>query len=371
MSTKNKTKNADVNYAKDGKSCVVIHRERFATILGSTGFATNSYVINPVQSATFPWLSGIANRFESYSFDSLQFEFRTKTATTALGDVILAVDYDATDAAPTDSIQAEAYDESASGAPWQNVTHVCKKLNLKKLPMNYVPGDTQPAATDLKMYDIGNLFVCTENQASTALAGYLYVSYSVRFFTPQLRSNDITIAGGVITGATAMTAANPFGTGASVDTSGRGITISTASRITFVNPGTYSVSVVMVGTVLSAVNRADGAGLTSASISGIANAASTTYVSVFTVVSTVANGYLDVTATATTVTTMLAYIGSSPYGSLAFTLDRLKRNLMYTDGSSEGCRARACSRLGINCQPQYVACPAGCYCESLRSRNVH
>lgn len=222
-SNKSKTKNASISYAKDGKTCTIVHRERFATILGSTAFAATAFAINPGQSASFPWLSGVANRFESYRFESLQFEYRTKTATTALGDVILAVDYDATDAAPSDSIQAEAYDESASGAPWQNVNHTCRPSNMRKLPTFFVRGDSQPASTDLKLSDMGNLFVCTENQASAALVGYMYVSYKVHLMTPQLRSNDIQVAGGLCTGATSMTAALPFGTAGSFDAQARGV----------------------------------------------------------------------------------------------------------------------------------------------------
>ncbi len=356
-STKNRTKNAEISYSKDGRVCHIKHRERFATILGSTGFATNSFVINPGQSATFPWLSGIANRFESYSFEELRFEFKTKTATTALGDVILAVDYDATDAAPTDSIQAEAYDESASGAPWQNVTHVCKKVNLKKLPMFYVRGDSQPANTDLKMSDMGNLFVCTENQASAALVGYMYVSYSVRFFTPQLRSNDIQVTGGACTGATSMTAALPWGTAGSFDAQARGVsyTAATNSVFTFVNPGTYIVTAVLVGTTLSAVNRTDGAGLTSSSLSGISNGAATTFVQVMSVVSTVSNATLTLSATAATVTTALLYVGTAPFGGLALVLD----TLLSEDLSKEGCIKRI---MRLNQKLGHVPCPSGCWC---------
>ncbi len=356
-STKNRTKNAEISYSKDGRVCHVKHRERFATILGSVAFASNAYVINPGQSATFPWLSGIANRFESYSFDELQFEFRTKTATTALGDVILAVDYDATDAAPSDSIQAEAYDESASGAPWQNVTHVCKKVNLKKLPMFFVRGDTQPASTDLKMSDMGNLFVCTENQASAALVGYMYVSYSVRFFTPQLRSNDIQISGGLCTGATSMTAALPFGTAGAFDAQARGVSeaASTNSVFTFTNPGSYILTVDIVGTGLVSGTRTDGSGCSSSRFGYIVNAAGTVLVEIYTVVTTQANATWTYQVTGTTVTGSYLFVGSAPYGALAM----LEEAMLSSDLSKEGCIRRL---MRLNSKLGHTPCPSGCWC---------
>jgi len=367
ISSKNVTKNAKVEYSKDGKSCCITHRERIGTILGSTSFTVQqSYAVNPGQSATFPWLSGIANRFESYSFDSLSFEFKTKTATTATGDVILTVDYDASDAAPTDSIQAEAYDETTSGAPWQNVTHICKRGNLQKMKMNFVRGDSQPSSTDIKMYDIGNLFVCTENQASAALVGYLYVSYTVRFFTPQLRSNDIGVVGGLVTGATSMTAANPFGTGASVDSYSRGIQVNGASRFTFVNPGTYTMTFNLTGTVISAMSKSNGSGLYSSVVQSIiVNSGQTACSYVLSILTSEASAYIDITATATTITGANCWIASAPYGSLAFSVEgRVDKNLATEKFlNKEACTRRALLRIdGVE-----APCPSGCFC----SRRSH
>lgn len=351
VSTKRKQKNAEIEYARDGRSCVISHEERFATILGSTGFAVNSYSINPGQSSTFPWLAGVANRFESYKFEKLEFLYRTKTATTALGDVILAVDYDATDAAPTDSIQAEAYDESVSSAPWQDLAHKCRPQNMRKLPTYYVRGDSQPASTDLKMYDMGNLFVCTENQASTALVGYMYVRYTVRLMTPQLRSNDFGIAGGFYTGGGTQTAANPMGTSPTADGANRGFSINAASRITFDNPGTYLVFNYIVGTTLSAAAYSASSGCTATSLGGTANAAATGYTKGWSVVTTGANQYVDFTCTAASVTGCYTYVGSSPYGSHA----------LASSTEAEECCERAKARMA----GYTVKCPPGCACSRL------
>ncbi len=46
----------------------IVHRELLATISGSVAFATNSYVINPGLSSSFPWLATQAAGWEQYRF---------------------------------------------------------------------------------------------------------------------------------------------------------------------------------------------------------------------------------------------------------------------------------------------------------------
>lgn len=356
VSTKRKQKNAEIEYARDGRSCVITHEERFATILGSTSFATNSYPVNPGQSATFPWLSGVANRFESYRFEKLEFLYRTKTATTALGDVILAVDYDATDAAPTDSIQAEAYDESVSAAPWQNLVHKCRTQNMRKLPTYYVRGDSQPSSTDLKMYDMANLFVCTENQASAALVGYMYVRYTVRLMTPQLRSNDFGVAGGWVAGGGTMSAANPLGSAPTADAQNRGFSVDTNSVVTFQNPGTYLVALSIAGTTVSGLTATAGTALSATSLYGIVHASATAYLRVYSVVTNGANQTVVIAGTAASITGSNVWVGSSPYGSHALASAEVPKP------DFEECRARILARnAGYS-----VRCPNGCACSRLR-----
>lgn len=154
-----------ITYAKDGSNCIVRHCERIGTILGSAAFTVNEFNINPGLAATFPWLSQIAQRFESYRFRRLEFHYRTKCATSFVGDVIQTVDYDAGDPAPITSVQAEGYMGAASCAPWQDKDHISAPLNLRKVNSYYVRAGALAGNLDIKSYDVGNLFVCTENQA--------------------------------------------------------------------------------------------------------------------------------------------------------------------------------------------------------------
>ena len=307
-----------ISYSRNGSSCKVSHRERIGTILGSVGFATNTFAVNPGLAASFPWLSALAQRFESYRFNRLVYQYRTKSATTATGDVILTLDYDAADPAPVTSIQAEGYDEFSSAAPWQDINHSSKLANLRKLPTYYVRTEALAANQDIKTYDVGNMFFCTENQASAALAGYAYVEYEVEFFTPQLNS-DISgvLYGGRVIGANTMTAANPLGIAPSVDAQAVGISVDAASVITFAVPGTYLLGVNMTGTTLAGVTATAGSGATRTEIVDVPDAAATTQVAIYTVVTTTANATVALTATAATVTATTIYVARAPASSFS------------------------------------------------------
>lgn len=190
---------------------MVRHCEYVADVAGSVGFSTVPFEINCGRSELFPWLATIARRYESYRFRSLRFRFESQAPTTATGTVILGVDYDAADSAPVDKVSVMSYRNSVRCAPWESMVHHSTSEDLHKLPMNYVRGDLTLAANlDVKTYDIGNLFVCTQGQANTNAIGELYVEYEVELLTPQLSPADL--AGFKSVGTTGITSVAPFGT---------------------------------------------------------------------------------------------------------------------------------------------------------------
>lgn len=318
VATKGHGRQPQISYERNGNSCVVRHKERIGTILGSVAFTATKYEVNPGLVATFPWLSAIANRFESYRFNKLRFLYKTKTATTATGDVIMVNDYDATDSAPTTSIQAESYQAYADCAPWQNQFMDASPANLSKLKERYVRDTTPPSGTDLKLYDVASFYICTENQASTALVGYLYVEYEVCLFTPQLRDSDFYITGGMITGANTLTAANPLGLAPTTSSATRGVSVNAASRVTLANPGTYLLCPYMTGTGLGAITVTAVAGCTVSAWYSTVNDAGTTKASrLYYAVVTSFNATFDVSISATTVSTCYFGVGSVPQSSIA------------------------------------------------------
>lgn len=166
----------------------VSNREYVADINGSTAFAINTFPVNPGMVVTMPWLSRLANNFESYIFESLEFSFDTESATTNTGTILLAVDYDASDAAPTTKAQALSYRGSVRASPWNPCVHSSLKEDIQKRKTYYVRAGAVPANEDLNLYDTGNLFVITAGQTGATAIGELWVKYRVRLMTPKTLS---------------------------------------------------------------------------------------------------------------------------------------------------------------------------------------
>lgn len=194
-----------------------VHREYIGEVMaeGSSPslFKVQSFPINPGQAAVFPWLSKVAQNFESYSFRKLRFLYETEAPSSLGGTLVLAVDYDASDPAPISKQQALAFRSSIRSAPWNPCCFEADPEDLHKLKTNYVRPGAQPVNTDIKMYDIGNLSVITQGVSTGgATCGELYVEYDVDLITPvyEVVPTSSTVS------ATTVTVADPFGTAGTV-----------------------------------------------------------------------------------------------------------------------------------------------------------
>lgn len=167
----------------------VVHREYIQDIAGSVAFAAVALSINPGLASTFPWLSNIARNYESYRFRKLKFCYETESSTATIGTLMLVVDYDAADPAPTSKAQAMTYRSAVRSAPWAMCCHDSLLEDLSKLKSEFIRGGLNPAGTDIKTYDIGTLYICTQGESNTNNIGELYVEYDIELLTPQLNSN--------------------------------------------------------------------------------------------------------------------------------------------------------------------------------------
>jgi hypothetical protein len=233
---------------------MIRHREYIADIAGSVAFATTQFSINPGLSSTFPWLSSLAPRWESYRLEKLRLCYETEAASTALGTVLLSVDYDASDPAPTSKSQAMAYRSSVRSAPWSNCCHDSLREDLIKKAPYFVRSGALSANQDVKLYDVANLFVCTQGQADTTVVGELYIEYDVLLMTPQL--SDLSVGQslyGEWSNAAGSNAA-PFGNTelgnlqAVLVSTG---TTTSVTAITFTNPFSGQLSYQVTGTGIS------------------------------------------------------------------------------------------------------------------------
>lgn len=206
---------------KQSDRCVVVsHREFIANIVGTVNFgviAANQFPLNPGMGATFPWLSQIAQNYETYRFRKLKFEFKTRTGTNVPGSVLMAIDPDASDVIPATEQVMSTYNRMVEDAPWKDITLVADPKALQGLSeRKFVRVTALAANQDIKLYDSGNMFVGTVDGTAVAW-GKLWVEYEVEFHTPQLLPTG-SVQSGMITNAagTGCSTSVPLGTAAVV-----------------------------------------------------------------------------------------------------------------------------------------------------------
>jgi len=197
----------------------VTHRESLG-VVNSPGTAftvANTVAINPGLPASFPWLSNIAQQYETYKFRKIRFCYETRSSTANSGVVIMVTNYDASEGAFTSTQQAENYRGARVGQPWISFCHELTKASMNDYNRHYCRAGAPVAGTDIKTYDVGNfsLILSGISLASASLLGELYVEYTVDLFDPRV-SNPVgqflpaahivsgpgaAVAGALLTGA--------------------------------------------------------------------------------------------------------------------------------------------------------------------------
>lgn len=177
--------------ANTREGCVVSHREFIADVTRTTNnFTLDSYSINPGLAGTFPWLAQVASRFESYTFDRLDFIFEPMVATTQPGSIMMAIDFDASDTPPGNKTTLMAMQGAMRSAPWQAYRMSASAIDRRKMvPERYTRSGAPATGSDIKTLDVGNLFVSTVGTGTTTvLLGEIHVEYTVRLRTPQIQT---------------------------------------------------------------------------------------------------------------------------------------------------------------------------------------
>jgi len=226
---------------------------------------------------------------------------------------MLAPDYDASDSTPVSEQIASSYADAEEDSPWKDI---CCDLAPRRLNAmekeRYVRQGPLASNVDKKLYDAGNMFVCTVDGTAVPW-GKLWVEYDVTLFTPQAPSGGFQGASSIqATATTGQTGAAPFGS-----TAINAIGAIEASAVTktvsmpHLNIGSeIQVTVALTGTVISAaaLNNLVGLTLKNTLFAGFpAAATSAALTSTYTVSAEVAS--FDVAMTATTITQCIVTVG--------------------------------------------------------------
>jgi len=251
-----------------GASTRVRHREYLGDMVvpaTPTAFNLSTYTVNPGDVYTFPWLSSIAVQYQQYKFDGLIFEFRTLssdiTSGGALGAVILASNYDVVQPAFTDKIQMENSQYAVSTKPSCSMIHTMECAPGQVANNLYYVRNTGPsvvAGQDNRFYDLANFQIATQGLpgSSGQVLGELWVSYDVQLFKPIINE---AFEGAFVTGVTVSNTAI-YGTAPTVQGN---VVTAAGSTLTFLVPGQYLVSVLVLGSgIISGALSGTAAGIT-------------------------------------------------------------------------------------------------------------
>lgn len=258
---------------REGQTITVRHREFLGEVLSSTTFTTRMELpINPGMAVTFPWLSGIASKFQQYKIKGMVFHYvptsgnAVSSTNNALGSVILQTSYRANDTGPSTKIEALNEYWSTEVVPSETVAHPIE-CNPNENPFNvqYVRAGTLASSDNILMYDLGRTFICVSGQqAAGVVLGDMWVTYEVELKKPILDSPATSLAQKRLFKFDSPTPTNLFGNGIPSTSEGL-LDISTNNlRSVYMNPGTSGTFVIRCDVYISAAGVATGTGISGA-----------------------------------------------------------------------------------------------------------
>nr|WRQ65946.1 structural protein [Tolivirales sp. gcode 6] len=163
-----------------GTNIVVRHKELIQEVNASSVFVPTSLRINPGEPGVFPWLSGIASRYEKYKFKKLRFTLVPQVPTTQAGSLGLYFDYDPTEQTALTASSFFSNMNAVTKQIWMEATTVA----VPQSQQLYVSEVQPKTGENLKWYDYGriNYFL----QSPTNATAYLFAEYEVELSKPQI-----------------------------------------------------------------------------------------------------------------------------------------------------------------------------------------
>jgi hypothetical protein len=171
-----------------GNNLVMTRREYIGDIAGQAAAAlqgsSSGLAISP---NGFPWAKNFEALYESYVFEACTFEYVPQASTATTGYVLYAPDFDPADTHTVGKADFLNMAYAAAGPAWAPLQIVLPKAELNRRKTLYCgAGSASPDPADRLKY-AGRLWIETGGQAgTTANMGEIWVTYTIRFMTPQL-----------------------------------------------------------------------------------------------------------------------------------------------------------------------------------------
>lgn len=172
------------------RSLTITHKEYVRDVVKLTGVDNYIIEINPGLKASFPWLSSIANNFETYRFLKFEVEFIPNVGTQTNGAIALVPDYDpADDNSASSKSKLFAYEDSVRSPLWQGARMKCSARNLAKMKSFFIRSGPLSANLDIKTYDTLQYITRLTGATGDTIYGELWFHYTVVLQTPQIEAD--------------------------------------------------------------------------------------------------------------------------------------------------------------------------------------
>jgi len=187
----------------NGQTVVVRHKEFVTEVRGSQAFkVVASFDLNPGRNETFPWLAGVASRFQEYRIKGLVWHYVPSSGSAvsgtnaALGTVMLQTSYRSNDTPPSNKNEVLNEYWSSESVPSEAFCHPIE-CDPKENPFNvqYVRTDSVPVGDSKLLYDLGQTHLCVAGQQiDDAVLGDLWCTYEIELKKPIIESNVTSTA---------------------------------------------------------------------------------------------------------------------------------------------------------------------------------
>lgn len=230
---------------------VRIRRREFIGDIVSSGtagaFKIQTFDLNPGVEETHPFLGQIAPNYQEYAYEGIVFEYVPTSgnaitgANTALGQVILACNYNAANPPFASAPEMQNSEGCVSGVPSMPLVMgvECDPRQTAVGSVLYVrPGDV-PAGQDQRLYDLGKFQIATSGcQGTNVVLGQLWVTYQVELLKPVLSETlGNTSCYFHWRNFTGVASGTPLGTGSGTEVKDTfGCVVDTATRTVTITP---------------------------------------------------------------------------------------------------------------------------------------
>jgi len=147
--------------------------------------------LNPGDSGTFPWLSGMAQNYEHYRFKAIRIVYDSCATVLTNGRIVISPDFDAGNSLLTENLASTTQLISRPGAKHETVSKSFsipfQWQGLRELRNVRAKHAISAALPELRQQDAGRFYILVEGVITDEILGDLWIDYEFELITPSMR----------------------------------------------------------------------------------------------------------------------------------------------------------------------------------------